>query len=117
MRPFSRSEAKRLVQDLLTPKPLLYWIDFLITVSIGYGCAAMYLTAPAFSPMQIAAFLLAGPALFRAGIFIHEIVHREEPSMAGFRLAWNLCDRASGSLASFRYHVVPLAGSRRSAEL
>ncbi len=90
VRPFSRPEAKRLVQDLLTPKPLLYWIDFLMTVSIGYGCAAVYLTAPAFSPMQIIAFLLSGPALFRAGIFIHEIVHREEPSMAGFRLAWNL---------------------------
>lgn len=69
VRPFSRPEAKRLVQDLLTPKPLLYWIDFLMTVSIGYGCAAVYLTAPAFSPMQIIAFLLSGPALFRAGIF------------------------------------------------
>lgn len=90
VRPFSRPEAKRLVQDLLTPKPFLYWIDFLVAVSIGYGCAAVYLTAPAFSPMQIIAFLLAGPALFRAGIFIHEIVHREEPSMAGFRFAWNL---------------------------
>jgi fatty acid desaturase len=90
MRPFSRHEAKRLVQDLLTPKPVLYWIDFLITVSIGYGCAAVYLMAPAFSPIQITAFLLSGPALFRAGIFIHEIVHREEPSMAGFRIAWNL---------------------------
>jgi fatty acid desaturase len=90
VRPFSRPEAKRLVQDLLTPKPFLYWIDFLVTVTIGYGCAAVYLTAPAFSPMQIAAFLLSGPALFRAGIFIHEIVHREEPSMAGFRIAWNL---------------------------
>lgn len=64
MRPFSRHEAKRLVQDLLAPKPTLYWIDFLMTISIGYGCAAVYLTAPAFSPMQITAFLLSGPALF-----------------------------------------------------
>jgi fatty acid desaturase len=46
--------------------------------------------APAFSPMQIIAFLLAGPALFRGGIFIHEIIHREEDSMAGFRIVWNL---------------------------
>ncbi|MDD5560425.1 fatty acid desaturase [Candidatus Methylomirabilis sp.] len=89
-RPFSRSEAKRLLQDLFAPKPALYWIDFLVTIFIGYGCVAVYLMAPAFSPMQISAFLLAGPALFRAGIFIHEIVHREEPSMAGFRIAWNL---------------------------
>ncbi len=90
LRPFSRPEAKRLVQDLLAPKPALYWIDFLITMSIGYGCAALYVMAPAFSPIQIIAFLVAGPALFRGGIFIHEIIHREEDSMAGFRVAWNL---------------------------
>lgn len=90
LRPFSRAEAKKLVHDLLAPKPALYWIDFLITISIGYGCAALYVMAPAFSPMQIIPFLLSGPALFRGGIFIHEIVHREEDSMAGFRIAWNL---------------------------
>src|SRR5574337_541159 len=90
LRPFSRAEAKKLVHDLLAPKPALYWIDFLITISIGYGCAALYVMAPAFSPMQIIPFLLSGPALFRGGIFIHEIVHREEDSMAGFRVAWNL---------------------------
>ncbi len=87
---FSRREAKRLVQDLFTPKPLLYWADFLITVSIGYGFAAIYLMAPAFSLIQIAAFLVSGLALFRVGIFIHELVHREETSMVGFHIAWNL---------------------------
>lgn len=87
---FSRREIKKLVQDLFTPKPLLYWADFLITLSIGYGFAAIYLTAPAFSWMQIGAGLLSGLALFRVGIFIHELVHREEPSMVGFHIVWNL---------------------------
>ncbi|PTL36177.1 fatty acid desaturase [Candidatus Methylomirabilis limnetica] len=87
---FSHREAKRLVQDLFTPKPALYWADFLMTVSIGYGFAAIYLMAPAFSVMQIVAFLVSGLALFRVGIFIHELVHREEPSMIGFHIAWNL---------------------------
>lgn len=87
---FSHREAKKLVQDLFTPKPLLYWADFLITVSIGYGFAAIYLMAPAFSVMQIVAFLVSGLALFRVGIFIHELVHREESSMRGFHIAWNL---------------------------
>lgn len=40
---FSRREIKKLVHDLFTPKPLLYWADFLITVSIGYGFAGIYL--------------------------------------------------------------------------
>ena len=87
---FSHREAKKLVQDLFTPKPVLYWADFLITVSIGYGFAAIYLTTPAFSLIQIAAFLVSGLALFRVGIFIHELVHREEPSMRGFHIVWNL---------------------------
>lgn len=34
---FSRREIKKLVHDLFIPKPMLYWADFLITVSIGYG--------------------------------------------------------------------------------
>ena len=87
---FSHREAKKLVQDLFTPKPVLYWADFLITVSIGYGFAAIYLMAPAFSIIQIVAFLISGLALFRVGIFIHELVHREEPSMREFHIAWNL---------------------------
>ena len=87
---FSRREVEKLVQDLFTPKPALYWADFLITVSIGYGFAAIYLMAPAFSLVQITAGLLSGLALFRVGIFIHELVHREEASMIGFHIAWNL---------------------------
>ncbi len=87
---FSHREVKKLVQDLFTPKPVLFWADFLISVSIGYGFAAIYLTTPAFSVMQLVAFLVSGLALFRVGIFIHELVHREEPSMRGFHIAWNL---------------------------
>ena len=87
---FSRREIKKLVQDLFAPKPLLYWADFLITLSIGYGFAAIYLMAPAFSLVQVTAGLLSGLALFRVGIFIHELVHREEPSMVAFHIIWNL---------------------------
>jgi fatty acid desaturase len=87
---FSHRAAKELVQDLFEPKPAVFWADFLVTVGIGYGFATLYIMAPAFSLIQIIAFLVSGLALFRAGIFIHEIVHREEDSMRGFRIAWNL---------------------------
>ncbi|HWQ69613.1 MAG TPA: fatty acid desaturase [Patescibacteria group bacterium] len=87
---FSRREIKKLVHDLFTPKPLLYWADFLITVSIGYGFAVIYLMAPAFSLVQMTAGVVSGLALFRVGIFIHELVHREESSMVGFHIVWNL---------------------------
>lgn len=100
---FSRREIKKLVQDLFTPKPALYWTDFLVTASIGYGCAAIYLTAPAFSLLQVAAMLLSGLALFRVGIFIHELVHREESSMVGFHIAWNLIVGMPLLMHSFLY--------------
>lgn len=100
---FSRREIKKLVQDLFAPKPALYWTDFLVTVSIGYGCAAIYLTAPAFSLLQVAAMLLSGLALFRVGIFIHELVHREEASMIGFHIAWNLLVGMPLLMHSFLY--------------
>ena len=100
---FSRREIKKLVQDLFMPKPLLYWADFLITISIGYGFAAIYLTAPAFSLIQLSAGLVSGLALFRVGIFIHELVHREEPSMVGFHIAWNLIVGMPLLMHSFLY--------------
>lgn len=83
-------EAKELVKDLFAPRPWVYWTDFLVSLSIAYGCAAVYLTAPALSLVQVAAFLVSGLALFRVGTFIHEIVHMQRGSLVGFRVAWNL---------------------------
>lgn len=83
-------ETKELLQDLFTPKPWVYWTDFVISLSIAYGCAALYLAAPAFSVVQLAAFAVSGFALFRVGTFIHEIVHMQRGSMLGFRIVWNL---------------------------
>ena len=50
----------------------------------------MYIMAAAFSLIQITALLVSGVALFRVGIFIHEIVHMPRGSMVDFRIAWNL---------------------------
>ena len=87
---FSLRQMKETIQDLFAPKPLLYWIDFLITVSVAYGFAALYIMAPPFSLIQVVTFLISGAALFRVGTFIHEIVHMSGRTMVGFRVAWNL---------------------------
>ena len=89
-RTFSLRETKEHIQDLFAPKPLLYWIDFLITVSVAYGFAAMYMMASPFSLIQVTTFLVSGAALFRVGTFIHEIVHMSGRTMVGFRVAWNV---------------------------
>jgi fatty acid desaturase len=87
---FSIRETKELIQDLFVPKPFLYWTDFLITVSVAYGFAAMYSVAPPFSLIQVTTFLVSGAALFRVGTFIHEIVHMTGRTMIAFRVGWNV---------------------------
>lgn len=87
---FSVAEAKRLVADLFERRPLVYWLDFLASVAVAWGVGAVYLLAPAFSAVQVIAFLVAGIAVFRAATFVHEIAHMPRGTMRGFRLVWNL---------------------------
>ncbi len=89
MRPISASEAKTLVEDLFDLRPTIYWVDFLFSATITYGGVALYLTAPIYSALQIAAFLVAGIALFRISTFMHEIVHIRKNHMKVFKLVWN----------------------------
>jgi fatty acid desaturase len=98
-------EAKELIEDLFSPKPAVYWSDFLITLTIAYGFAAMYIMAAAFSLIQITALLVSGVALFRVGTFIHEIVHMPRGSMVGFRIAWNLICGVPSLMHSLLYSI------------
>src|SRR5262245_66015249 len=104
-RTFSLRETKELIQDLFVPKPLLYWTDFLITVSVAYGFAAIYIMAPPFSLIQVTAFLLSGAALFRLGTFIYEIVHMSARTMIGFLVAWHVSCVFSLLIHSLLYYL------------
>ncbi len=59
-------QARRLVADLLVPRPMIYWADFVACLIIGYGAAALYLAADPFSTEQILSWLVAGVALVYA---------------------------------------------------
>lgn len=80
--------AAELTRDLNTPRPLIYWSDFLGSTLVGYaGFAAAMMTA---TPWKMGvAILVAILALYRAGSFIHELTHIKHSSVPGFRLAWN----------------------------
>jgi fatty acid desaturase len=86
----SAREAKTLVDDLFPLKPTIFWIDLLASAAVAYGCIALYLLAPGFSIWQVAAFLVAGIALFRIATFMHEIVHMRRGHMRTFKLVWNI---------------------------
>jgi len=84
------AQARALVSDLFDRRPGLYWLDFGITAALTWTLVAIYFTAPAWSWLQLAAMLLAAIGLFRAGTFMHEIVHFRQGEMTAFKHAWNL---------------------------
>lgn len=99
------STARVLIAELQNPRPAIYWTDLLVTLLVGYGSAAVYLGIPEYlwfpefggarfsgwgSPIwRLVAFLVAGAALYRAALFVHEIVHFHPRQMELFSAAWN----------------------------
>ncbi len=100
---FSFREARQILGDLFVHKAWIYWTDLILTTSLGYGAASVYLRSAAFSSVQIAAFLVAGFALFRVGSFIHEITHLRKGELLGFRVGWNLFCGIPMLMPSFFY--------------
>jgi len=88
--PFSVAQMRKPLKDLFEHRPAIYWTDFLITLAVGYAAAVTYLQAPLFSPLMFAAYALAGIALYRAGSYMHEIVHFRGRQMRGFRIAYDV---------------------------
>lgn len=100
---FSIPQARRLLSDLFRHRPVLYWIDFLASLAIGYGFGSLYLSSPLFSWQQIVALVIASFALFRAGSFIHEIVHFRDGEMRSFVVAFDILAGVPMLMPSFFY--------------
>jgi fatty acid desaturase len=100
---FDVSRARGLVQDLFQPRPWIYWSDFLVSLTIGYGCAVAYLDMQGLTLVRIGCFVMAGLALFRVSSFMHEIVHFRKNELVGFRIAWNLLAGVPMLTPSFLY--------------
>jgi fatty acid desaturase len=88
------SSARDLLQkshvDFFRVRPARYWFDFLLSVSLAYSAAAIYLIAPLGSWPQVAAFPLAVFWLYRLGSLVHEVCHLGHREMRAFKVAWNL---------------------------
>ncbi|WP_153559077.1 fatty acid desaturase family protein [Roseimaritima sediminicola] len=82
--------AHRLVADLQKPTEWIYWVDFVVSLIVGYGGATLFFASPLGSWLQVVSFLVAGFALYRLGSFIHEIAHFRKQEMRWFRIVWDL---------------------------
>ncbi|MDX1626126.1 MAG: fatty acid desaturase [Wenzhouxiangellaceae bacterium] len=83
-------QAHALVADLFERRPALYWFDFLVTISASWAFTALYFAAAGGPAFLALAAIPASIGFFRAGTFIHEIVHFRGDEMRAFKWAWNL---------------------------
>jgi fatty acid desaturase len=84
-----QDSARDHIGDLLQRSAAVYWTDLLLSAGIAWALTFVYFTAPAWSALQIGAFLVASVLFFRAGTFIHEIVHMPSGQMTAFKQTWN----------------------------
>lgn len=99
-------EARRIVADLFTPNPLIYWADFLFSMGLGWSAFALALTFPVFSMTQLGCTAVATLALYRAVLFTHELAHFKKGTFKVFRLVWNITCGVPLMVPSFTYRGV-----------
>ncbi len=83
-------QAHSMISDLMQRSPAIYWTDLLLSAGAAWTFTVLYFAAPLGSVWQIAGLVLAGILFYRAGTFIHEIVHMGRNQMVWFKRAWNL---------------------------
>ncbi len=103
---FPIAKIKSLVEDLLIPNPVIYWMDFLFSVSLGWGSFILILQAELFSIQQIFFYLIASLAIYRAAIFTHELVHLKKGTFKFFRFVWNVLAGCPLLIPSFFFSAV-----------
>ena len=82
--------AKEVCRDLFEVNPAMYWIDFCISAIVAYSAASLWLHLPMSHPLAWVGFFVGAFGVYRASMFIHEIVHLPRNRMMGFRRFWNL---------------------------
>ncbi len=93
----------RLVADLQTANPRIFWSDFSVSAVVGWSAFALAVVWPAWSVPALAAALVSSLALYRCLCFTHEITHLKRRAVAGFETVWNLLIGVPLLLPSFTY--------------
>lgn len=94
--------AADLTRDLNKPDARIYWADLIASALLGYGALALALLANS-AWLIAAAGLVSTLAIYRAGMFIHEMTHIKHSQLPGFRRGWNLLVGVPLLIPSFLY--------------
>ena len=109
---FSLRQARSLVKDLNTPKPWIYWTDFLVSVLSGHALFMalmhdhLWLSGPTAVQWSVRVLMYVAIVLLfsRAAMFTHELVHLPREGFRSFRVAWNLLCGIPFLIPSFMYY-------------
>lgn len=83
-------QCHEFVRDLYKPDARLYFADFLVSFAVSLGCLVVFYHTTDLL-VAIGSGALAGLAIYRCSIFIHEIQHHPEAELRLFARAWNAC--------------------------
>ncbi|MCY7270635.1 MAG: fatty acid desaturase [Sphingomonas bacterium] len=97
--------AADLTRELNAPSAAIYWIDMIGSAVVGYAALALAIVAGSL-PLALVAGAVAVLALYRAGLFIHEITHLKAGALPGFKLAWNALVGVPLFVPSFMYEGI-----------
>ncbi len=114
-------QAREIIDDLQQRSALLYWSDFLLSCAAGWTLAVLFFRAPGWGPLALLEMFAAAILFYRAGTFMHEIVHFRNGELKWFARAWNLgmgipllmpwiIYRNHGEHHSLRYYGTPQDG-------
>jgi fatty acid desaturase len=116
------SSLRNLLKDLYPPRMAIYWVDFLLSIVVGYGALLAFPIRQPLSMFAIAAFVCSVLACYRAAIFVHELAHARGSRFAAFRLVWNILCGVPLFIPSFLYeahrthHIARTFGSLKDGE-
>ena len=117
------AEAKQIVKDLFAPNPFIYWVDFLFSVLLGWTAFVLAVRTQNFTFFQLVSLVVAGLALYRAVLFVHELSHMKKGTFGAFRVVWNLLCGFPLTLPSFIYtnvhiehHKTQIYGTKNDPE-
>ena len=86
----ARASLRSADTDFFQVNAWRYWLDFILSTTLAYASATVFLLAPLFSLPQLVAFPFAVFWLYRCGSLIHEVAHLPGREMRSFKVAWNL---------------------------
>jgi fatty acid desaturase len=90
--------------DWFKASPAIYWVDMLVGAALGWAALAAGATSTGWARagwLTVAVF-----ALYHAVLFIHEITHRAQRDVPGFKFAWNVVVGVPLLVPSFTYEGV-----------